>query len=285
MDRVRLLTINIWNQMGPWPERLAVLRQQLAAESADIVAMQEVLRMQQGGLSQLDEVGEGLYPHRAYVGPYVLDAETGFTFGNAVLSRLPFVEEESFVLPNPLQLQPRGLLYVLCATPHGQLPIFCTHLDWQLELSHLRCGQVSFIVEKMTEILARAEKRPGADILPAVLMGDFNAEPDSDEIRFLRGRHALPAPGGGPLRGVFFQDCFTYCGGDDKTGVTFAKSNRYAAIAREPDRRIDYIFSALPDRLMRCEPLSASRCLDKPVDGVFASDHYGVTAELRLAPV
>ena len=285
MQRVRLLTINIWNQWGPWQERLKVLRRALGTESPDVVGLQEVLRMEQGGMSQLDEVGEGLYPHRAYAPAFTIDAETGFTFGNAVLSRLPFVDQAYIALPNPVPQEPRSLLYVLCQTPHGQLPIFVTHLDWQLELSHVRCEQVSFIVAHMAAVLADAAKRPGADLLPAVLMGDFNAEPDSDEIRFLRGRHALPLPSGGARRGAYFNDCYLYCGGDEKSGVTFARSNRYAQMEREPDRRIDYIFSALPDRFGRGEPLLAYRCLDKPEEGVFPSDHYGVTTELRLAPV
>jgi endonuclease/exonuclease/phosphatase family metal-dependent hydrolase len=94
MDRLRLLTINIWNQWGPWPQRLAVLRQGLIAESPDIVALQEVLRLEQGGMSQLDEVGSELYPHRAYAAAWAIDEASGFTLGNAVLSRLPIVHEE-----------------------------------------------------------------------------------------------------------------------------------------------------------------------------------------------
>lgn len=284
MDHVRILNINIWNQWGPWSERCAVLRAGLSAESADIVTLQEVLRMERGGLSQLDEVGADLYPHRSYAAAWAIDAETGFTLGNGVLSRLPFLEEEQVLLPNPMGHESRSLLYVLCATPHGELPLFVTHLDWQLELSHVRCQQVSFIVERMDAWLARARQRPGAKLLPPVLAGDFNAEPDSDEIRFLRGRHALPPSGGGTPRGVYFNDCYIYCGGEEKAGVTFARSNCYAQMAGEPDRRIDYIFTALPDRKRRGEPLRAWRCLDQPVNGIFASDHYGVAADIRIAP-
>lgn len=285
MDRLRLLTINIWNQLGPWPQRLALLRKGIAAESPDIVALQEVLRLEQGGLSQLDEVGEGLYPHRAYGAAWAIDSESGFTLGNAVLSRLPILEEERVQLPNPMGHQTRCLLYVLIETPHGQLPLFVTHLDWQLELSHVRCEQVSFIAAFMAERIKRISERPAANVLPAVLLGDFNAEADSDEIRFLRGRHALPEPSGGKHRGVYFNDCFLYCGGDEKNGVTFARSNRYAAKEREPDRRLDYIFAALPEKNGRGEPLACWRCLDVEEDGVCPSDHYGVAVDLRIAPL
>lgn len=47
------------------------------------------------------------------------------------------------------------------------------------------------------------------------------------------------------------------------------------------DRRIDYIFSAWPrpggaGHPVRCELIGA-----EPVDGIFASDHFGVVADLR----
>jgi len=284
MDHIRVLTINIWNRWGPWTERLPVLRDGLRAEAADVVALQEVLRMESGGFSQLDEVGADLYPHRVYAPAWTIDKDCGLTLGNAVMSRLPIVESEHVLLPNPLQEESRALLYVLCETPHGQLPLFVTHLSWQFELSHVRCEQVSFIAAIMKEWLARAASRPNANLLPAVLAGDFNAEPDSDEIRFLRGRHALPPPGGGAPRGVYFNDCYSYCGGDERSGATFSRSNPYARTEREPERRIDYVFVAPPDRALRGEPLAAWRCFDQPAGGVFASDHYGVTAEIQISP-
>jgi endonuclease/exonuclease/phosphatase family metal-dependent hydrolase len=33
------------------------------------------------------------------------------------------------------------------------------------------------------------------DRVPLVVCGDFNADPDSDEIRMLRGRSSAPVPG------------------------------------------------------------------------------------------
>ena len=41
---------------------------------------------------------------------------------------------------------------------------------------------------------------------PPVVVGDFNAEPDSDEMRFLRGGHALGD------RSVYFNDAFRVAG-------------------------------------------------------------------------
>lgn len=283
MDHVRIVTINIWNRSGPWESRLAGLRAGLAELNADVVVLQEVLRLESGGISQLDALASDLHPHQAYAAAWTLDSTTGFTMGNAVLSRFPIVEHEQTLLPNPMQHETRALLYTLCETPHGLLPVLATHLDWQFELSHARCQQVAFIVEKMELWLSLSRQRLGAELLPAVLAGDFNAEPDSDEIRYLRGRHALPSPGAGGLHGAYFNDCYAFCGGDERAGATFSRTNTHAAAIHEPERRIDYIFVRPPDRHGRGMPLRAWRCLDQPFQGVFPSDHFGVAADLQLA--
>lgn len=288
MHALRVVCLNIWNRSGPWDARLPLIRAGLRAEAADIVALQEVLCMSgpAGDLSQLDDIvrpdGEDanpLYAHRAYAPAWTLDAAAGFTMGNAILSRFPILETHTVLLPNPIGHETRSLLCALLQTGAGLQPILVTHLDWQFNLSHARCQQVSFMVDCMDGWLRAARDRnPGADLLPAILCGDFNAESDSDEIRFLRGRHALPAPGTGVLRGVYFNDPVDFCHAD--AGPTFARDNVFAAREREPDRRVDYIFVAPPDRLGRGVPLAVRRCFTQPKDGVFASDHYGVVADI-----
>lgn len=296
MDVVRVLTLNIWNRSGPWDARLPRICAGLAAEAADVVGLQEVMCMSNplGTISQLDAIVEGLrttaasspygstvdYPHRAYAAAWTLDSASGFTMGNAILSRFPIVDTQQTLLPNPIGHETRALLYALCETPHGFLPVLVTHLDWQFDLSHARCQQVSFIVDQLAEWLSAA-RQDGRDVLPAILLGDFNAEPDSDEIRFLRGRHALPSARTGALRGCYFNDVIEFCHAD--AGPTFARDNVFAVNEREPDRRIDYIFTAPPDRYGRGLPLSARRCFTQAEDGIHPSDHYGVICELKLA--
>ena len=293
MDVLRVLTLNIWNRSGPWDARLPLIQQGLATEAADIVGLQEVLCMQGplGHVSQLDAIVDGLkdgsagavpidYAHRAYAPAWTIDSGSGFTMGNAVLSRFPIVDTQQTLLPNPIGHETRSLLYALCETPHGLQPVFVTHLDWQFELSHARCEQVSYIVDQLTDWLAPA-RAAGQDLLPAILLGDFNAEPDSDEIRFLRGRHALPSARTGKLRGCYFNDVVEFCNGD--AGPTFARDNVFAVREREPDRRIDYIFTATPDRFSRGLPLLARRCFTQASDGIHPSDHYGVLCELACA--
>ena len=77
-------------------------------------------------------------------------------------------------------------------------------------------------------------------------------------------------------------DCFGLIGAG--SGATFARSNRFAAREREPDRRLDYLFVGPPDQMLRGEPLAARLCFTESIDGIFASDHYGVVADLQAAP-
>jgi endonuclease/exonuclease/phosphatase family metal-dependent hydrolase len=109
---------------------------------------------------------------------------------------------------------------------------------------------------------------------PIVVCGDFNAGPDSDEIRALTGRTATVVPG------LVFYDSWEIAG-DGGPGYTWSNRNPLAAVGLYPDRRFDYIFSAWP-RLggaghpTRCELIGV-----RPPDQPQLSDHYGVVAELR----
>jgi endonuclease/exonuclease/phosphatase family metal-dependent hydrolase len=108
------------------------------------------------------------------------------------------------------------------------------------------------------------------------LLGDFNAEPMSDEIRFLSGYHSLRG------QSVHFADCFACVG--EGAGHTFSRANPFAETNKEPNRRIDYIFVRGPDRQLRGEPLSCRVVLDENEGGICPSDHYGVLAEIQAAP-
>jgi endonuclease/exonuclease/phosphatase family metal-dependent hydrolase len=105
-------------------------------------------------------------------------------------------------------------------------------------------------------------------------VGDFNATPDSDEIRFMTGLSSLG------VRSVYFVDAFGLVGHGD--GTTFSRHNPFATDLREPDRRIDYIFVRGPDQRGRGEPLDSRVCFDRAVNGVYPTDHFGVVANIRV---
>ncbi len=282
MTVLRVATINIWNKSGPWLARLPLLREELVRLAPEIVGLQEVLRFRPDGAGdaplttlndQATEIADGLGFHLAY--SVASDYGNGLKFGNAVFSKHPIVEEKSFQLPGLESGESRSLLYALCDTPHGKLPVFVTHLNWKFHHGSVRQKQVAFIAERVAELCPIDGPH-----LPPVLMGDFNAAPDADEIRYLTGLCAFEG------KTVYFADAWVYAG--EGPGHTFDRSNDYAAKGREPSRRIDYIFVRGPDRQFRGEPLHAevafNQALRTGTEPVWPSDHFGVYADLAITP-
>jgi endonuclease/exonuclease/phosphatase family metal-dependent hydrolase len=265
MKTLRVATLNIWNRFGPWQERLAAIRAGVGALAPDVLGLQEVLRLDEAegdGLDQAAAIADGFGYHVTHA------RAKGERWGNAVLSRWPIARREVFDLPRAGTDEKRTLLFAEIVAPFGAIPVFVTHLNWKFDEGHVREVQLREIALHIESLAA-----PGA--FPAILVGDFNAEPDSDEIRFLRGLTSL-----GGTRRVYFQDAFALAG-DGSPGFTFAGRNPFAAPLREPDRRVDYIFVRGRDERCRGLPLDARVCFDEGVDGTFPSDHFGVIATLR----
>ncbi len=258
----RAATYNTWNRFGPWEERLPRIRRALAALSPDVIGLQEVLVLPDGSFDQTRLLSDGLGYHTAWG---KAEGEP-YPVGNAILSRWPILRTESFELPWLETDERRCLVFAEIDAPIGRLPFFVTHLNWKLHHGHVRQAQVRRIAEIMLEVAPISG-------FPPVVAGDFNAEPASDEIRFMRGYTGL----GG--RCVYFADSFAVAG-DGTPGTTFARRNPFALVGREPDRRIDYVFSRGPDHAGRGEPLAARVCFDQEIDGMFPSDHFGVIAAI-----
>lgn len=282
MQTVRAATLNIWNKSGPYAARLEVIRAELDRYSPDVVGMQEVLRLTEradGGLQtvspqtcQAAEVAKD----RPYTIAYAPACDYGnhLKFGNALLSRFPIREQRCFPLPSVADSSTRSLLYAALDTPYGVLPVFVTHLNWRLHHGAVRLRQAEYIVERIEQLIGERD-------LPALLMGDFNAEPDSDEIRYLTGKRTLNG------KSVYFTDAWVYAGGGGP-GYTFDRRNLFAAKAHEPPRRIDYIFIRGPDEVFRGEPIETKLAFSVPVTTpagpVWASDHFGLVCDIVMTP-
>ncbi|MDB4956345.1 MAG: putative secreted protein [Myxococcales bacterium] len=265
-DLWRVVTFNIWNRQGPWAERLPLIRQGLLALDADVIGLQEVLGFA-GMPSQADEIAAGTGWNVHHVPAW--DIGGGLTFGNAILSPHALIDTASLPLPSPPGLDTRTVAFARVAAPHGPLPVFVTHLTFQLHLGHARCEQV----RALSDHVARLAPIDGP---PPVLLGDFNADPDSDEMRFLRGLTPL----GGQC--VYFADCWSTT--QNGIGYTYDRRNEYALRSREPSRRIDYAYVRGPDRHLRGEPIAARLALDQQINGVWPSDHFALVADISAAP-
>jgi len=265
MTDIRVLTLNIWNRLGPWEERLVAIREILQEESPDIIGLQEVITTPHG--DNLDQ-GKAIAAGLGYEVAFGASHGEGFSFGNAVLSRWPIVESEVTILPGGEESEPRSVLFAEIDSPVGRLPFFVTHLAWRFHEGSVRQAQAIAVAAKVKE-----KARPGRP--PGILVGDFNAEAEADEVRYLKGLTALGQP-----RCVYFADAFAVAG-DGSKGATFSKANPFAATLREPDRRIDYVFVQRFNDDVRGTPIEARVCFNRAVNGCYPTDHFGVIATLR----
>jgi len=262
--RLRVLTWNLWWRFGPWEQRMPAIAATLAAIDADVIALQEV--WQEGSRNQAAELAEGLGFHHVYASRLDLD---GVQFGNAVLARWPITGHEHVALPAPADAEEmRLVLRADIDGPRGPLQVYSTHLNWRFDQSHIRQQQVATIATFVRDAPMRT--------FPPVVCGDFNAVPDSDEIRMMTGRMRLPVD-----RLVFHDSWEAALDRDPPPAYTWSNDNVYAREDLEPNRRIDYVFVGWPKSRGAGHVLSSHVVAKDPVDGVQPSDHYAVLAELR----
>ena len=192
-------------------------------------------------------------------------------FGNAVASRWPIAKSEVQQLPDFGNSETRAALSVTLDAPFGALGFTCSHLNWKFCDGAAREQQVAALCD------FALERRPESGF-PPILVGDFNAEPESAEIRYVTG---LQSHAG---RSIAMLDAW-YMAGDEGPGFTWSNRNPYAAAVLEPNRRIDYIFTGWPVRNGVGQLLNCRVVCDEERDGVWPSDHFGLYAELRTEPI
>lgn len=254
--RVRVATWNVWGRYGPWRERGPVIAGALADAGPDLVALQESWAGDED--SQAAELGSHLGLHHA-----ISPADGIVASGNAVLSRWPIVATRHAALPG--RDDEPGLAFAAeIDGPRGPIALVSVITgSFRPGQSADRQDQVRALAAFTAELPRRALK---------IVCGDFNAPPDSDEIRTLTGRAAVPVPG------QVFSDAWEIAG--TGPGLTWTSANPWAAPALLPDRRIDYVLTPWPRRGGQGHPLHAELLGAGRTDPA-PSDHYGVLAELR----
>ncbi len=267
---LKILTLNLWNRMGPYNKRAARVRECIVSLEPDLIGFQEALRGE--GVEQVADLLDGL--------PYETDhagaaEHEGVSFGNAVASRWPITEREALQLPTGARDEGRVALSVTVDAPFGAVSFTTTHLNWKLHDGSSREEQVV----ALADFVLKRRPRGG---FPPIVVGDFNAEPDSNEIRFMRGLATIEQ------KSAMFYDAWSVAG-DGGPGYTWSNTNAFASIALEPERRIDYIFAGYPVRMTEehgvGKIVTCRVVCDDEVDGVWPSDHFGVYAELRTEPL
>jgi endonuclease/exonuclease/phosphatase family metal-dependent hydrolase len=252
-----------------WKDRRAVLAEGLRALEPDLAAFQEAIHYD--GYDQvLDLLGPGYHvAHQARREP---DGS-----GISIASRWPLLE----VTELDLQVTPRSAGFLAAAlvarvdvpAPIGSL-LFVNHKpNFELALEH----------ERELQALVTAgflERQAAGGELHVVVAGDFDALPDTASMRFWRGRQSLDDTS------VCYRDAWEHVHGDDP-GHTFTPANPMVADGTWPlerGRRIDHVLVRCREHGPSLDVTACERIFDEPVGGVWASDHFGVVADLALAP-
>jgi endonuclease/exonuclease/phosphatase family metal-dependent hydrolase len=269
---LRFLTLNLWGENGPWESRLTLVADKLESLLPDVVALQEVREVPGRIVNQAELLARRRGWHHVFAPS---TAWGGGHEGLAVLSRFPIGAHAARPLPHTAEGEGRIVLSARVDSDMGEIWVHTTHLSFREAEGRKREEQVLAVDE-----VVAAHKNDN----PQVVMGDFNAVPSSDEIRWLVGLTSLDG------RRTHYQDAWDVVHAG-QPGWTWARANPYTDRMHwlRADRRIDYIFVTPIRRDRRGTVHSARIFFDEPEvlpsgERLYASDHFGVAAEVQLSP-
>lgn len=262
---LRLLTLNLWGVRGSWDQRGPMIAAELRRLGPDVIMFQESIVTDD--YDQVAAVMGGDYhvlhhPRREDDGQ-----------GISIASRWPLQETHSLTHALSDRTAATGGGSTLIAStsapdPIGPLLIANHFPSWQLDREYEREQEAVATAHILEDVAGRYDH--------VVVAGDLDAAPDSASVRFWTGRQSLDGAS------VCYRDAWESIK-HETDGDTFTSWNPLVADSDWPFRRIDYI-------LVRCgihggPTLTVRACdkvLDKPVGGVWASDHCGVMADLAV---
>jgi endonuclease/exonuclease/phosphatase family metal-dependent hydrolase len=263
---LRCLTLNLWGDQPPLEARVQLVLQGIAALKPDLVALQEVCEF-----PELPNQAETLA--RASGLSFVFASAVAFRGGReglALLARPPLaiVAHESRELPGATTNERRVVQTAGLSVGDRVIWVHNTHLNYRLTHGRQREEQV-MAIDRV--VAARPDE-------PQIVLGDFNARPESDEIRWLTGLTTLEG------RRTFYQDAWARRH-PAEPGWTWASANPYTTALGflQTDRRLDYIFVTPERRDGRGRILDCRLVFDQPAPGgVYASDHFGLLADVQV---
>lgn len=261
---MRVVTQNLWGKRGAWELRKAVLKAGLERLRPDIVSFQEAIKT-----AGEDTAAELLGPDFE-----VAYQERGEPDGqrSAIASRWPLVaahELDQRVTDRVTDTIATLVVEVAAPAPYGPVMV----------VNHTGSWQVDFQVERELQAKAAGELVEGlirGRRVHVILASDLTDAPESASVRFWTGMQSLHG------FSVSYRDAWQRAHPGEE-GETYTADNPILWDWDYPVRRLDYI-------MVRCarhggptlEIRACERLFTQAVDGVWASDHFGVMADLEL---
>ena len=252
---MRFATYNLWNSDQGMPRRAFWQREALSRAAADVACLQEV-----PCAASAEALARALgYPHVHFA------AYPGEEEGLAMLSRLP--------LTDCRVLYPKArAIYAVVVCQGQRVGVANLHLPWDSPLQR----------ERETVALLDWLRAEACDQL--LLMGDFNTSPRASVHGFLLGDCTLSGAEARPCFYDLAQSFAQHQGVEPEATLDFQRNPRFAGNTVEINGRFDRIYLRNPypapfPTLIRCDVFGREIC---PDNGLAASDHWGVMAELAF---
>jgi endonuclease/exonuclease/phosphatase family metal-dependent hydrolase len=262
---VRVVVQNLWGIRGDWESRRAVIAAGLRELAPDLVAFAEAIKT-----DDYDQAADLLGPDY-----HLFHAATRHDNGDGAVmaTRWPLGERyevDLHVTRRTADFACTTLIAeVLAPQPYAPL-LFANHMpNWQLQFERERELQAVAAARVLEELAGGFDTH-------VVIAGDLTADPDAASVRFLTGRQSLEG------MSVCYRDAWESMH-PDECGETYTSANALLPDWDWPSKRLDYVF-------VRCglhggptlEVTTCERIFNKPVGGIWASDHFGVVADLEL---
>ena len=259
---LKILTLNTWQERGPWRERWELIFAGLKFYLPDIIGFQEVFNMEWA-----DEIQKRSgYPHLI---------KSGQNSGLIFLSKYPALASECLTLKtkSPSESYSRYAHHALFQVGNKRLAGFNTHLSWLQKDDDIRLSQTLELIDFVSQktILNPGQPQglpwltPGVVQGEAFVLGDFNSASNKPAIQAVQ---------------KVWEDTYAALNPGDP-GLTWDYRNPQAERAREhmPERRIDYIWT---HGLKGCAKRSEVVFNQPDANGIYPSDHFGVVTEIEL---
>ncbi|MEG3788535.1 glycoside hydrolase family 3 C-terminal domain-containing protein [Lysobacter sp. CCNWLW3] len=247
--QLSVVSLNLWHDKSDWPARQRQIVAELRRLRPDVIALQEVLQ-HENLPNQAQSLADALGYRAYFVSVDAADAPR--RYGNAILTRRPVLALEW----RPLQPADdyRNVAHARIVLDGRVVNVYATHLHYKPEGGAIRKRQID-------DLLAYVDAT--SDGAPSIVAGDFNAPEHAPEFaRFGRRFHNA--------YGVLHPGI-----ADDAREHSTLNLNQYAPL------RIDHVYYE-PAAFAASQAEILFRRAD--ADGVWASDHYGMHARLRLLP-
>lgn len=244
-----VVTFNLYHDKADWPQRRALVIEELRTLDPDVIVLQEVLQHE-----SLRNQAEDLAAALGYQAWFASVDPAGNVrrYGNAILTRHPVLARDWTPL-RPRE-DARNAAFVRIEVGGRSLNIYATHPNYRDDAEGERMRR-----QQSGDLLAFIGRTAGD--APSIVAGDFNAASDRPEMALI---------------GAGFDNAY-----DALHGRADSRPTLNPHYFPDDPRRIDHVY------LQRgaLKPLEARIVLDREgTPGVWPSDHFGLYVRITFSP-